>query len=262
MLRLWRILRGKILLGANELAAWTLIMACFLIGTFLRSSTISTNDLGIRCFLPAQLVLLLWAAPTVHDWWFGGARRSVRPWICGALATLLILGTLGTAYEVFMIRMAPVLYDRWQIADPGWLDTDQQGGKRTYALRGLYESLNEQLPASAVIQPNPLARNLVPDALYSGHDFAAGGPDCGTALGGDRSACDQRVRGLRALFEFDGTGLADACRDYGIDVVIAKDTDPEWHNPSSWIWSQRPIVANNYVRAFRCNPAASAIIQP
>ena len=122
MLRLWRILRGKILLGANELAAWTLIMACFLIGTFLRSSTISTNDLGIRCFLPAQLVLLLWAAPTVHDWWFGGARRSVRPWICGALATLLILGTLGTAYEVFMIRMAPVLYDHWRLrTQAGWI---------------------------------------------------------------------------------------------------------------------------------------------
>ena len=68
----------------------------------------------------------------------GGLTVACEPsprWFRGALATLLILGTLGTAYEVFIIRMSPILYDRWQIADPGWLDTDRQGGRRTYALR-------------------------------------------------------------------------------------------------------------------------------
>jgi hypothetical protein len=262
MLRLRQLLRKRILASANELAAWTLVMASFLIGTFLRSSTISTNDLGFRCFLPAQLVFLVWGATLIDDWWFDSAARLPRPWLRGALAALLILGALGTAYEVFMIRMSPILYDRWQIADPGWLDTDRQGGKRIYALRQLYESLNEQLPASAVIQPNPATRNSVSSTLYSGHDFAAGGLDCGTAFGGDRALCDQRVRRLVLLFARNIGSLESVCHDYGIDVMVAEDTDPAWHDPSSWVWSQRPIVANNYVRAFRCNASAAPGIQP
>jgi len=60
--RLRRLMRGTIAASANELAAWTLVAASFLIGTFLRSSTLSSNDLGWRCFLPAQLILLLWGA--------------------------------------------------------------------------------------------------------------------------------------------------------------------------------------------------------
>lgn len=258
ILRLWQVLRGRIVASANELAAWTLVMASFLIGTFLRSSTISTNDLGFRCFLPAQLVLLLWGAIMLHDWWFDSAARWVRPWLRGALATFMILGILGTAYEVFMIRMSPILYDRWQVADPGWLDTDRQSGKRTYALRRLYESLNEQLPASAVIQHNPATRNSVSHALYSGHDFVAGGLDCGTAFGGDPALCDQRVRRLVALFEFNADSLESTCLDYGIDVMVAKDTDPAWHDPSSWIWSQHPVIANRYVRAFLCGAATTS----
>ena len=116
VLRLRQLVRGRIEASANELAAWTLVMTSFLIGTFLRSSTISSNDLGWRCFLPAQLILLLWGATMVHDWWFHRStvapQPAPHPWARGALAMLLILGILGTAYQVFMLRMFPVLLDR------------------------------------------------------------------------------------------------------------------------------------------------------
>ena len=262
ILRLPKLLQGKISAGANELAAWTLVLASFLIGTFLRSSTISTNDLGIRCFLPAQLVLLLWGAVLLDDWCCDRAAARLQPLLRAALAGLLLLGTLGTAYEVFMIRMSPILWDRWQIAELPWLDTDQRAGKRAFALRRIYEFLNQQLPASAVIQPNPSTRDWVHDALYSGHDFAAGGLDCGTAFGGDPALCGQRVRRLQALFEVKGGSLESVCRDYGIDVLVAKDTDPAWHDPSSWIWTEHPMAANNYVRAFRCGTATEIGVQP
>ena len=254
VLRLCQLVRGRAEAGANELASWTLVMAGFLIGTFLRSSTTSTNDLGWRCFLPAQLVLLLWGATIVHDWWVhdGVSRPAPRPLARRALATLLILGVMGTAYQVFMLRMFPILYDRGEIEGTSWLEADGQFGRRTYALRLAYETLGSQLPSAAVLQSNPATEDSIPHMLYSGHDTAAGGLECGTALGGERNVCDQRVSTLVALFELDHGSLENVCRDYGIDVIIAEDSDRAWRHPSSWIWTHNPIVSNDYVRAFRC----------
>ncbi len=257
-LRLQQVVSGRAEASANELAAWTLVVTSFLIGTFLRSSTIGSNDLGWRCFLPAQLVLLLWGATMVHDWWFRGVapQSAPRPWTHGMLATLLILGILGTAYEVFMLRMFPVLSDRGAIRGESWTTQDQQFGKRAYAMRSAYEALDAQLPSSAVLQNNPAQEYQILHMLYSGHDFAAGGPECGSAFGGDPDICALRVQKLAGLFDLpDGSNLDATCREYGIDAVVVENSDDVWREPSSWIWSQHPIVANDYVRAFRCGTA-------
>ena len=260
ILRLWHLRRGRIASSTNERAAWTLVATSFLMGTFLRSSTIGSNDLGWRCFLPAQLILLLWGATMVYDWWFAdvGPKPALDRWTRLTLALLLVLGVFGTTYEVFMLRMFPVLYDRGAIAGQTWVDSDRQFGKRTYALRSAYESLDAQLSVSAVIQNNPAAGDPVPNALYSGHDTAAGGPDCGIAFGGEESLCKERVRRLSALFQEESNDLEGTCREYGIDVVVAEDTDPAWSYPASWIWRASPLVSNRYVRAFRCAAAADS----
>ncbi len=261
-LRLRQLVRGTVEASANELAAWTLVMTSFMIGTFLRSSTLSSNDLGWRCFLPAQLILLLWGATMVHDWWFQevAPQPSPRPWTSGVLATLLILGILGTAYQVFMLRMFPVLFDHGTITGESWLGTDRHFGKRAYALRSAYEVIDAQLPSSAVLQGNPATEDLILHMLYSGHDAAAGNGECGTTFGGDPDLCALRLQKLAGLFEpLDGSNLDATCREYGIDAVIVEDSDPVWREKSSWIWSQHPVVANNYVRAFRCGTAAAGI---
>lgn len=269
LLRLRQLRRGKgnVEATANELAAWTLVATSFLIGTFLRSGTTGTNDLGWRCFFPAQLILLLWAATMVHDWWFrGGAAGPVpRLWVRGALATLLLLGVLGTAYQVFMLRLFPYLSDRRTIVGISWVDTrDRQFGKRAYALRSAYEALDAQLPASTIVQSNPANEFPILHMLYSGHDSAAatpaGDPECGTAFGGDPRVCALRMQQLAGLFDLpdggngDGNGDA-ACREYGIGAIVVENSDRVWREPSSWIWSQPPVVANDYVRAFRCGSA-------
>jgi hypothetical protein len=260
ILRLRQMRRRAVAITANELSLWTLVAASFLIGTFLQSSTITTNDLGIRCFLPAQFVLLLWGAELVEDWWFAkGAPKTLPPlWVRRTVAALLVVGVLGTAYEVFMIRMAPVLYDRWGIAGIGWMEPDWKLGKRNYAVRSLYEALNAQLPSSATIQHNPNTKNFIPHGLYSGHDAAAGAPDCGIAFGGDPQLCRQRVARLAALFANQGNPER-VCQDYQLDVLVAKDTDPAWRDRTSWVWSEPPLVANAYARAFRCGMATAGI---
>ena len=261
ILRLRQLMRGTVAASANELAAWTLVMTSFLIGTFLRSSTTMTNDLGWRCFLPAQLVLLLWAAILVHDWWFHGATGETQPgsrlWVRGTLATLMILGLLGTAYQVFMLRMFPILSDRGEIAGLSWVDSDREFGKRAYALRSAYKALDGQLPLSAILQSNPLTVHPILHMLYSGRDAAAatpaGDPPCGTAFGGDPGVCALRLQKLAPFFEFpDGSNLDAACREYGIDAIVVENSDRVWQRPSSWIWTRQPVVANDYVRAFRC----------
>ena len=262
-LRLRQLVRRGVAASTNELAAWTLVGTSFLIGTFLRSSTLTSNDLGWRCFLPAQLILLLWGATMVHDWWFHPSSQAPQPvlnrTVRGALATMLILGVLGTAYQVFMLRLYPVLLDRGMIAGQGWVAPNRQFGKRAYALRSAYEVLDAQLPSSAVLQSNPATEDLILHMLYSAHDAAAGDGECGTDFGGDDRVCALRLRKLARLFELpDGSNLDATCQEYGIDAVIVDDSDRVWREPSSWIWSRDPLVANDYARAFRCGAAADS----
>jgi len=266
VLRLLRDKRGRIEAtansnSANESAAWTLVIASFLVGTCLRSSTLNSNDLGWRCFLPAQLILLLWGATLVyeifHDWRLRPSsvapQPELRPMVRAALVTLLLLGALGTAYQVFMLRMFPVLADSGAIAGPSWMAPNRPFGKRAYALRSVYELLDAQLPKSAVLQSNPATADPILHMLYSGHDAAAGDGECGTDFGGDPDVCAQRLQKLAPLFDLpDGSGLDAVCQEYGIDAVIVEDSDRAWHEPSSWVWNRRPAVANDYVRTFRC----------
>ena len=258
ILRLRQLLLRRIEASDNELAGWTLVLSGFLIGTFMRSSTITTNDLGIRCFLPAQLILLLWGAAMLYEWRRDRPQAKPSLWAYAAVTTVLILGIFGTTYELFMLRMFPLLHDRG-VTGQSWQESDRQFGKRTYALRSLYEDLDTQLNSAAVVQNNPATEDPIPHMLYSGHDTAAGGLDCGIAFGGDRGLCDQRVRRLVALFEYNHGSLDGACRDYGIDVVVAQDTDRAWHQGSSWIWTQNAMLSNDYVRAFRCAATTDSV---
>ena len=132
------------------------------------------------------------------------------------------------------------------------LDIAPKAGQRTFALRSLYEQLNKELPRNAVIQNNPRTRNLVTNLIYSGHQSVAGDPGCGATFGGDNALCAERVRRLTLLYQLPDDDPQSACAEYGIDVMIVQDTDPVWHDRSSWVWSREPLVANDYARAFRC----------
>jgi len=161
---------------------------------------------------------------------------------------------------VFMLRMFPVLLDNGAIAGPSWVAPDRQFGKRAYALRSAYEVLDAQLSSSAVLQSNPSTQDPILHMLYSGHEAAAGNGGCGTDFGGDASVCALRLQKLVRLFGLpDGSNLDATCREYGIDAVVVEDSDPVWREPESWVWRRHPVVANDYVRAFGCRPAAASI---
>jgi hypothetical protein len=258
VLRLRDALSKRIEVTREELAAWTMVGSSFLIGSFLRSTSLSSNDLGWRCFIQAQFLFLLWAVLLLDDWSKGGAAagmqhgRGIRKFA----RAMLILGVLGTVYQVIDLRVYTLLYDWGTIAKPAnWLAEDRQLGRRTFALRSVYQALTESLPRNAVVQYNPLTPAYIPHLLYSGHDAAIGLPGCAAGFGGDPATCGRRVDTIIPLFTHpspqEASRLDEICREFGISILLVTDSDPAWTEPESWVWKRTPYLANQFVRAFR-----------
>jgi hypothetical protein len=261
VLRIQSIRAGSTPMTRDEETGWMIVVTSFFIGSFLRSTTIGTNDLGWRCFLQAQLVLLLWGALLIDDWWSARrskvTRRSMGPRFAGIL---LAIGMIGTIYQVAMLRVYPILHDEGKVNPKmsPWLDQDGQLGKRTYALRSVYDQLSLILPPAAIVQYNPNTPTYLPHQLYSGHEAAMGLPLCGAVLGGDVSRCRPRMESVVPLFEdpslAESANLDGTCSKYGIDVMLVDDSDPVWGRRDSWAWTRTPFLANDHVRAFECGP--------
>jgi hypothetical protein len=243
----------------EEQTGWMIVGASFLVGSFLRSTTIGSNDLGWRCFLQAQFVLLLWAALLVDEWWnnrrLANPRRRDRVVL---VQTLVALGLIGTIYQVSMLRIYPILQDKG-LTDPtvaAWLDQDFQLGKRTYAMRSIYDSLGNLLPPGAIVQYNPNTASFIPNQLYSGHGASMGALQCGAVFGGDISRCVERIRSIEPLFlktsQAQSADLDNICREFGITVMLVDDLDFAWRQRDSWVWTRKPIFANDHARAFAC----------
>jgi hypothetical protein len=227
-----------------ELAAILMMGTSVVICTFVKSTAILNNDLGWRGFLPAQFILLLWAAGLLSE----HASRS-------RLATLLIvLGVAGAAYDLAILRFYPVLADSGAVPKIGWLGADRKVGLRTFANREAYEWIRAQTLETAVIQPNP--EPVYQDTFfgaYGDRQTIAVGYVCGSSFGGDAKECQSTMAVLKPLFAGGGTqALADACRKLPMDFVIAKDTDEAWHEASSWVWANAPVYSNQFVRVFAC----------
>lgn len=259
ILRIRSIRAGSTSMTRSEEAGWVIVATSFLVGSFLRSTTMSSNDLGWRCFLQAQLMLLLWAALMIHDWWSGeGPGLGRRKLMAGFAGILLALGLIGTVYQVAMLRAYPILADAGKVdsRNYSWLDQDGQLGERNFALRSVYDSLEATLPRDAIVQYNPNASEFIPHQLYSEHSAAMGLQLCGVVFGGNVSRCEGRMDSLAPLFNtpsaVESDELDQICRKYNIEIMLVDDRDGAWIDRESWVWTRTPLVANRHVRAFAC----------
>ena len=229
-----------------ELAAFLMAATSILICTFVKSSIIQNNDLAWRGFLPAQFVLLLWAADVLSE------RASRTPLV----RLMLILGLAGVIYDLAILRFYPVLSDAGKVPKIAWLASDRLLGLRTAANREAYEWLRARTPETAVIQQNP--EPFYQDTFYGayGHrQTAALGAGCASSYGGDPRECAPLMPIASGLFAGGGAEvLESACRSLPIDAVVAKDTDAAWRDRASWVWAGTPIFQNDFVRLFACHP--------
>jgi hypothetical protein len=243
-------LRRKEPLQLSTISAYTIAATSLLICTFVRSSVITNNDLGWRGMLVAQFILLIWAAELWDEGFFSAQPRK---WL---VATCLMLGVCGTAYEITMIRFYTLVSDSFDGPRDSWFPSDHHLGERTYAMRSLYEQLHRNLPLHATVQHNPnQPLGDVFHGLYADRQLAVETPVCGVVFGGDRQVCDRVMPSLSKIFTDAGSELHDvesACEEFSITAVIVKDTDPVWKNPESWVWKRQPLVANPHARALPC----------
>jgi hypothetical protein len=224
-----------------------LLVTSILVSTFLRSNSISNNDLGWRGIIFAQFVLLIWAAGIWDDGLFQSPKRGFS-----VVGVMLAMGLTATVYDVTMLRIYPLLLDSLNIPRYHWLAPDQHLGERTYALREVYERLDRELPEKAIVQQNP---NAIPGdlfyGLYADRQTAVETTSCGVVLGGSAALCESVLTPVRQAFDH-GADMDRICRMLSISAVIVKDTDAVWNDKASWVWTKKPLIGNNYSRAFLC----------
>lgn len=253
---MWRTRRN---LAEDQLCGFTMAITSVGICTFVRSTVIGFDDLGVRGFLVAQFILLIWGTEMVNR---GLLSRGVSPWSGGRpnrafVIGMLVLGVAGSLYEAMEIRFYPLQSDLGLAALHRGFSADRKLGARTYALRQLYEELKRRTSPDAVFQHNP---DTDPQdnyhGLYADRQLAAENSSCAVVFGGDSGLCRDRIREIRALFDnpksFDSTQIDAACRQLSIDVLVVQPTDHVWQDSGSWVWQRGPMAANDYARAFAC----------
>ncbi|HEV2201600.1 MAG TPA: hypothetical protein VGR73_17405 [Bryobacteraceae bacterium] len=235
----------------QEGAAFAMVATSVVVCTFLKSSVITNNDLGWRGFLIAQFVLLLWAADLL------AAPAAIPRGDRAVLMAMLWLGAAGVVYDLAIGRFYPLLSDAQRAPKISWLAQDEKLGWRTYANRAAYDWLRAHTSDRAFIQNNPnVAVQDTFYGIYADRRTLAEDATCSAAFGGDPHECPALVERLDGLFAGRGQEtLESLCRSLPIDIVVAKDTDPAWSDPSSWIWRHPPLFANDFVRLFGCSRA-------
>lgn len=268
---------------------WMLILLC---GTStvvctLFASAIKHNDLGWRGLQFAQYVLLLWLVDITVELFRSGSRRtfseistSLPPRMRRVAACLLIVGAVTSVYNLTILRAFPLLSDLGFTPAPNFVAADTKHGQRVYAVRSIYASLQEHLPASAIIQHNSDIDIERFHTLYGQRQVVFSDRDLGTLYGVsagsalvplEEASAAHTARevqkdeptprylvvsdAIAAVFAGDSmrTAAAQLCRDYSIDALVVKDIDPIWHNPASWVWEETPLLANEFARVFDCD---------
>lgn len=258
-------------------AALMMFGISLLVGTFLRSTVIRNNDLGWRSLLIAQFIILIYGTDLVRAWWRcrawshvpskGLAFGSLRKWRF-RVATLLLLGLGSTTYDFLSMRIFAPLSDAGLVPPTWWLPHEwslkyrnsyavsQQLGQRDFSARAGYQTLRKLVSEEAVFQANPNVWNDVYHGLYALHQEAAFDLNCGSAMGGNPVDCVQMQKQLNPLFNDPGMArsldIDQVCANWGIDVLIAKDTDPIFYDVNGWIWKRPPLVAGARLRAVSC----------
>jgi len=216
--------------------------AGLIMGTFLKS-TIINNDLGWRVMLFPQMTFLVWTCLALRaqiDRPVGHRRRKM---IVMAWVFLMLLGYATTLYGLFGLRFYGVLTTpcsiRCSAADPA---IHRQ-------LRDAYGWLGRHTPPSEVVQQRPGPYRAFDFGLY-GRNRVGVADNQATIFGVSKSAVKARIAALSPIFTTPMTAAEAAvrARSQGVEIMIAKATDPAWASPASWVWATAPIYQAPMVR--------------
>ena len=232
-----------------------LLAVTIFIGSFVQSTTIASNDLGWRAWLPGQFILLIWSVDVINklfpNGWRKLERNSASARIFRQLRIFAIIGLMTTVTDVILLRTWPMLVDAGVTGFPSSLSPDTQLGKRTFAARLAYDYINLHTPENILIQDNPTDPLNRPIGLYADRAMAISGH---TAFGVSMQDFNSRTDSVAKIFAFSANWaeINQTCAANNINIIIATDLDPLWKDLPILEQQRNPIYQNQYYAVFQC----------
>jgi len=226
-----------------------------LVGSFVRSTVILSNDIGWRAWLPGQFILLIWGVDIIERAFNHNphGKRPLSPYLKGTssqLKVFLIIGLLTTLMDIVFLRAWPFLVDSDVARIPNSFSMDKQLGKRTFAARQAYEYMNENLPADTVIQINPTDKVDRTIGLYANRQVAI---SVHTAFGISEQELERKISIVSSIFkEENWRSIDEACNNNFITTLVVNDLDELWNNLADLEKQRAPLYKNQYYAVFRC----------
>ena len=167
--------------------------------------------------------------------------------------TLGLIGIAGTVYDAALLRFYAIAIDHNRGTSPN-VELSSGLGIRTAELRIIYANALDGLPASSLVQENPLVLDAIQQGLYSSWASAARGRDYGPYYGGNRADYAQTEDALRPVFErpMPLSYVAGICSGTRIGAFVVQDFDPVWRATDSWMSSVQPVYSGTQTKAFTC----------
>lgn len=237
------------------LAAMTVLVL-----SFLYSTLISINDLGIRGWLPLQILLIVWSVDVIT--FFINDKKWITPKIFRSLenpkslglvlGVMLIVGLFTTSLEAVSLRTWAMLIDLNVTDLPNSISIDNHLGERTYYARLAYAYISENTPLDTIVQSNPLVQLDRPSGLYGTRQMVISDR---TIYGVPITVYAKLSQDVGSIFRRKVSTWDDIdakCGQYKIDLLVFKDTDRVWEGLPNLKIVRPPIYENPYYALYSC----------
>ena len=253
----WFKIKSKRTLHSNPFyqAEILLFAIVFLIGSCLRSTLITSNDLGWRAWLPGQFILLIWGVDVLENLVFSSSTVSSLTSEAkknrNLLLVFLSIGILTSAMDAVLLRTA------WPLM------TGTETTQKYYSARLAYDYLRDHIPADVITQNNPQNYIDRPSGLYGTHQMVIADR---TSYGVPFDVFNKLADEIGIIFTRENINdwqLTDRiCQKYSIELLIIEDTDPIWNSIPALEMQRPPLYENTHYTIFACGNYESPLLAP
>lgn len=243
----WFKIKDKNILQSNPFyqVEILLLVVAFLIGSCLRSTLITSNDLGWRAWLPGQFVLLIWGVDVLEKLVFTSKPVSSFTGESGKNRNLLLvflsIGILTSVMDSVLLRTA------WPVM------TGVEVTRKYYSARLTYDYLRENIPANVITQNNPLNYIDRPSGLYGTHQMVIADR---TSYGVPLDVFNKLVDEVSPIFinrNVNNWQFIDrVCRKHSIEILILENSDPIWESFAILRGQRLALYENAHYALFAC----------
>jgi hypothetical protein len=237
-----------------------LFVVSVVILSFVRSTIIIINDLGIRGWLTVQFLLVIWSSDVLFR--YGSLQKWVSPRMLSqikgsrllrmVLSGVLVIGYLTMSLEFISLRGWPIFMDVKTAGDNDQSRPGNSQGERTYSARMAYGYLEDHVDPRAIVQNNPLVTLDRPSGLYGNHQMVISDRTIyGVSLDTYYSLADDVGRMFTSpdlQWEF----IDKKCDQYLIDYIIVSDRDPLWLGLRSSENDRPFLYQNDHYAIYAC----------